>query len=197
MQYYVSINSPLTQTEASKRLYVAVVWYMVVGPIAFSPVDASSSHFNLYTPSRHGRRAITARICKNTCPFANDGVCQEGRPTVPGGGFANKQLQTKDEQQRGQRYNAVKCDLGTDCNDCGAWNYSGPIEGLGWTPISDLVAQGIQVNVRRTDTPVPFWMPYTDPAVDLGVSKHMESSALVEPGLSWVWWVSFKALSLL
>ena len=88
---------------------------------------------------------------------------------------------------RGQRY-TVQCDLGTDCNDCGEWNYSGPIEGLGWTPISDLVAQGVEVYVKSTSTPIPFWMPYTDPANDLrGVSKQMESKNLIEPGLSWVW----------
>jgi hypothetical protein len=41
-------------------------------------------------------------------PQANDGVCDEGR-----------------KLQAGDRSQAVKCDLGTDCADCGA--YTGPM----------------------------------------------------------------------
>lgn len=41
--------------------------------------------------------------------------------------------------------------------------------------------------MRSTATPVPFWMPYTDPSLDVDVSGQMAEVGLIEPGLTWVW----------
>ena len=41
--------------------------------------------------------------------------------------------------------------------------------------------------MRSTATPVPFWMPYTDPSLDVDVSGQMAEQGLIEPGLTWVW----------
>lgn len=52
-------------------------------------------------------------VCSDTCPgHASDGICDEGRPNVTAGAGA---------QQTGSPVQAVHCDLGTDCSDCGPW----------------------------------------------------------------------------
>ena len=45
----------------------------------------------------------------------------------------------------------------------------------------------VDLYVRRTKTPVPFFMPYTDATKDIDVSAQMAAGALIEPGLTWVW----------
>ena len=87
----------------------------------------------------------------------------------------------------------VLCDLGTDCRDCGAWHYVGPKNLVEkWTPVRDLVSKGVQLNVRLTATPVSFWMPYTDPELDVDVSAQMAHLAIVESGLTEVWYKLLK-----
>lgn len=85
----------------------------------------------------------------------------------------------------------VLCDLGTDCTDCGPWHYRGPRAALRWTPVKDIVQnQGLQLNVRSTATPVPFWMPYSDPfSPDDLFSNKLASDGLAEPGITWIWCV--------
>lgn len=60
------------------------------------------------------------RHCRNSCWKARDGVCDEGRPhRLPA------MQEQQEQQQRAQGLpagvSAVHCDLGTDCDDCGAW----------------------------------------------------------------------------
>ena len=43
------------------------------------------------------------------------------------------------------------------------------------------------VRVRQTRFPKPYWMAYTDPSLDVDVSRHVEAEGLLEPGLSMVW----------
>lgn len=49
-------------------------------------------------------------VCSDTCSRAKDGVCDEGRPNITAGA-----------QQSTSPVQAVHCDLGTDCTDCGPW----------------------------------------------------------------------------
>ncbi len=43
------------------------------------------------------------------------------------------------------------------------------------------------MRARLTATPVPFWMAYTDPQLDLDVSRQLQEAGLVEPGFSVLW----------
>jgi hypothetical protein len=70
---------------------------------------------------------IEKEVCGNTCPTALNGLCEEGRHAV------------------GQQAAAVRCDLGTDCGDCGPWR-SVVAEGLrGDTPIKRLKDKGVSM----------------------------------------------------
>ena len=75
-------------------------------------------------------------VCKNTCPTANDGVCQEGRRHK-----SKREVITADEDQHEQY--RVECDLGTDCGDCGPWRFTGPKEAQEWTPVADLLEKKV------------------------------------------------------
>lgn len=103
--------------------------------------------------------SVHRSICTNTCPTAHDGVCDDGR-----------QQQTNPEID----YSTVTCDLGTDCGDCGPFEFSGPKFALDWAPIAETRAKGITVRVKRAvfdDLERPsFLFAYTDPAQDVDVS---------------------------
>ncbi len=71
-------------------------------------------------------------LCSDECVHAKDNVCQEGRPkkgtqVVSGSGYD------------------VLCDLGTDCSDCGAWEFEGPEVAAQWRPVAEVKKK----NVRR------------------------------------------------
>lgn len=52
-------------------------------------------------------------VCENSCAgFANNGVCDEGRPNVQA---------TAESLPDSAAVFEVQCDLGTDCADCGPW----------------------------------------------------------------------------
>lgn len=76
---------------------------------------------------------VELSLCSDTCPAAQDGVCQEGRRSMhrSGSGSADGPLE-------------VLCDLGTDCFDCGPWQYTGPEEASRWTPIRDIMAKQVR-----------------------------------------------------
>lgn len=124
-------------------------------------------------------------VCADTCPHARDGVCQEGR--------AGRGPAAAAAAGDGTGPFEVLCDLGTDCSDCGPWRYIGPIDGLAWDPVAELRGRGVALAVRSTATPVPFWMPYTDPGADVDVSGQMHELGLIEPGLTWIWHKVLKA----
>ena len=59
----------------------------------------------------------------------------------------------------------VRCDLGTDCSDCGPYEALQPARKLPGNqgPISRLTGRNITVLTRLTNTRPGFMMPYTDP----------------------------------
>jgi len=121
-------------------------------------------------------------ICANTCPTANDGHCDDGRTLRDGG-----QLPV-----------LVKCDLGSDCADCGPWRPKSQPQWLknGGAPIHHLHSRGAEVRLRQTAHKVAdslnFSFAYTHPEKDLGVSMEMDHEGLVEPLLSKVFYKIFK-----
>ena len=49
-------------------------------------------------------------------------------------------------------------------------------------PVAQIPAEGAEIRARRTSTPLPFTMAYTNPAVDLDVSEVMERTVTVVEG---------------
>ena len=52
--------------------------------------------------------------------------------------------------------------------------------------MAQLSAQGIEVWLRRTSTPRPFLMAYTNKKADVDVSETLERSGMVEGGITQV-----------
>jgi hypothetical protein len=116
---------------------------------------------------RGGAAPVRTTACADTCGTARDGVCDEGRPaagalpnTPPSGGYWN-----------------VTCDLGTDCNDCGAWTSAGTAEAAAWRPVAEILAAGYSLRAKAAafspnlpDRPAAFVFGYTDPLHDVDVS---------------------------
>lgn len=95
---------------------------------------------------------VQRTVCSDTCASARNGVCDEGRPSK-GAAPSNESA-------------VVLCDLGTDCEDCGAWEFRGTAAAAGWAPIRDIAQSK---NVRM---PGKSW-----PGLDL-LSSHSHKSAL-------------------
>lgn len=68
-------------------------------PLPRHPHPPPPPHLPSYPPPPH----------ISSCPQARNGVCDEGRSLAPSA--------TANEGREAQ----VKCDLGTDCDDCGTW----------------------------------------------------------------------------
>lgn len=65
---------------------------------------------------RGQRPGLVKRLCEDSCAgFTRNGVCDEGRPTLPYRALWRRQ------QDPAQSVYQVHCDLGTDCGDCGTW----------------------------------------------------------------------------
>lgn len=65
---------------------------------------------------RGPRPGLVKRLCEDSCAgFTRNGVCDEGRPTLPYRALWRRQ------QDPAQSVYQVYCDLGTDCGDCGTW----------------------------------------------------------------------------
>ena len=123
---------------------------------------------------------MTKSICKNTCATANDGVCNDGRPS------------RNEDAGAEPLYRNVACDLGTDCADCGAFEFSGPEAALRWTPVADILKKNITIRTKRAvfdDLKRPsFVMAFTDPAQDVDVSRvsPVEGREHCQPSLSFL-----------
>lgn len=81
-------------------------------PVAAAPDKPDPTTVNPPPPDRAAQRQARGR-CENTCQYANDGECDDGRPNAHTG----------------------LCGLGTDCNDCGRVGQrfrksSGPTAGM-------------------------------------------------------------------
>lgn len=116
-------------------------------------------------------------MCMNTCNRARNGVCEEGRPGLR-------------KPAAPAAYLMAYCDLGTDCDDCGPWKTSAP--SVPWEdpkvvgPVRFLQSKDVQVRVRAAVVPPEcnFTFAYTDPKQDYDVSYHMETSGVVEAGIT-------------
>lgn len=116
------------------------------------------------TPRDHSSAVKMARICSEECgaPYSRNGICDDGRPTLAGGG-AGAPAAAGDGTSSLEGRRPVHCDLGTDCTDCGAF-VAPHGEAAGWRPIAEIRRKGFDVFTRRSETPWPFWMAYTDPS---------------------------------
>ena len=106
--------------------------------------------------------------CDDTCASAGDGTCDDGRAAL----------------------GRVRCDVGTDCTDCGPWTDDVPSSMAAHfpTPIADLAADGVtDVLVTRTATDPPFLALFTDPGADVDVSGQLDAWRVVERGLTQIW----------
>ena len=106
--------------------------------------------------------------CDDTCAHAGDGSCDDGHDAT----------------------GAVRCDVGTDCTDCGPWTADVPAAMAAHfpTPIADLAADGVtDVRVTRTATDPPFLALFTDPGADVDVSGQLDAWRVVERGLTQMW----------
>uniref|UniRef100_A0A7R9VX54 Methyltransferase FkbM domain-containing protein n=1 Tax=Chlamydomonas euryale TaxID=1486919 RepID=A0A7R9VX54_9CHLO len=151
--------------------------------------NSSSSMPALTTGLAASSSTIPGPVCFNTCTRARDGVCDEGRYNVSG------PLSMMTEATAHQAY----CDLGTDCEDCGAWE---PTAAPSWHeekregPVALLQSRGVEIRVKSTvfelDSKPAFFFAYTDPAKDLDVSANMENRRAVEYGITHVFYRIFK-----
>jgi FkbM family methyltransferase len=168
----------------------------IVGKFVFDTGDIpvpSSNVFSISTSRKEG--SINAKgfssHCKDTCKFAKNGVCNEGRSRVMNTSSGLRQLS----------FQLVTCDLGTDCTDCGAWMTSskhptwlqkGGKEG----PVSLLTNRKIEIRVKAAAIQMPgvnrFEFAYTDPKKDVDVSNHFDASGMVERGITKVFYNIFK-----
>mmetsp|Transcript_5374 Transcript_5374/g.11801 ORF Transcript_5374/g.11801 Transcript_5374/m.11801 type:complete len:538 (+) Transcript_5374:196-1809(+) len=108
--------------------------------------------------------------CQNTCPHAGNKICDEGR--FPYSAPLSAEV-------------PVKCDLGTDCGDCGPWK--GHSYSKRWkeelTPVKYSIHHDTSVFARPTDTTPSFIFPYTDWKKDTDVSQYMHHYGKVEGGI--------------
>ncbi|KAG1670446.1 hypothetical protein FOA52_010182 [Chlamydomonas sp. UWO 241] len=105
--------------------------------------------------------------CADTCPKANDGVCNEGRHAEPGGPAV-----------------AVECDLGTDCSDCGPWGGHLPRwDGEESGPIAFALSKGMVVQVKATATEPRYLQPITLKERDPDVSAMLDNYGALEGGV--------------
>lgn len=79
-----------------------------------------------------------------------------------------------------------KCELGTDCSDCGGTPTRLTAEYARDRPFTTLRGLGVDFFVRRSRTEPPFLLAVTDPAADVDVSRVFRDSGVVEKGESLV-----------
>ncbi|KDD76257.1 hypothetical protein H632_c295p0 [Helicosporidium sp. ATCC 50920] len=119
------------------------------------------------------RTFVRKTVCENTCSRARDGVCQEGRSWLaapPGTAPAE-----------------VWCDFGTDCADCGAWEFEGAAEALDWRPVQDILGREAALRLALTSYPTRFVFGHTDPELDVDVSNQVANQGVFEPHVSKLW----------
>jgi hypothetical protein len=139
-------------------------------------------------------------LCLNTCKSANNGKCEDGSQLIRSG-------PSDRGNARHSPWHRILCGLGTDCADCGpvaphshamatlkqvmpsATVRDAP--GL-WAPtglsgVALLASRSIEVRAAWTATQPSFIFPYTNPAEDFDVSRHMSSMRAVEPMYNLYW----------
>lgn len=164
----------------------------------------SSSHHHLHAPPlqllppfqpTHDLRPL----CADTCPYANNGICDEGRapraeavdgPLITPAAATIAAAGAPDPRPP---HLVIRCDLGTDCADCGPWP-GGARNTSAWqeadAPVAFLRRAGYELRARRAAVSVgngdalSFWFAYADPVLDVDVSRQAQDSGAVEPGLT-------------
>ena len=126
--------------------------------------------------------------CDNTCEFANDGVCDDGSTVAKD---VSGTTPARD----------IKCDLGTDCSDCGALPYAmntrqcienEGTESLCDHPVKYIKSMDVNLRAARTKTVPSFIQAYTDPKKDVDVSERMENKRIVEDTVVHIWRAATK-----
>jgi FkbM family methyltransferase len=149
------------------------------------PITLDKTPADLYRPAPPMK---LVKLCDDTCPSAKNGKCDEGRFVPP----RDKNRMNLPLANRSSTLTEVKCDIGTDCSDCGAW-YGPAVEKekpSDLLPISHLhslhedVLENMTIYVSHTLTLPPFLMAHTHPALDLDVSDSIDRAGLVEGGIS-------------
>ena len=126
--------------------------------------------------------------CDDSCAFANDGVCDDGSTVAKDEGGSTP-------------HRDIKCDLGTDCTDCGALPYpmntrrcveNPDTPELCDNPVKLIKDHDVNLRAVRTRTEPSFIQPYTDPKADVDVSERMENKRIVEDSVVHIWRASTK-----
>eukprot|EP00879_Flechtneria_rotunda_P018331 GHRR01019228.1.p1 GENE.GHRR01019228.1~~GHRR01019228.1.p1 ORF type:complete len:561 (+),score=158.07 GHRR01019228.1:121-1683(+) len=182
----------------SAGLFLFVLLYLVEITITISwrPLITQWAQQQQAQQQQHVQRQHTAAsYCQNSCFKARDGVCDEGRPSLD---TAKQQWHWKLMRPQQQQQtalppgvSAVHCDLGTDCSDCGPWE--GQQADAAWSeaqlPIAFLRLHNISVRARATSQaalPANFTFAFTDPSLDVDVSRYVQNEGLLEVGISQV-----------
>ena len=136
----------------------------------------------------------TASLCSDDCPAARNGVCddggalflEEGSPSADGPRLPDGKMAPE---------HTLRCDLGSDCTDCGPRHVARPAtlteampaapeaaDTAAWSspPVKLLREMDVEVRAAWTRTQPAFIMPYTDPKKDIDVSGGMASGRMVE-----------------
>lgn len=150
-------------------------------------------------------RAEGFRRCDDSCPTANDGVCDDG-------GMAQLEIPVGQGQRKRLAEGipmVLSCEFGTDCSDCRPLQSSTlatlkevlpsadlallkrdtasahPEGGARSQGVALLRERGIEVRAAVTRTQPRFMMTYTDPSVDVDVSGSMHQLRIVEARYSY------------
>ena len=139
-------------------------------------------------------------LCLNTCKSANNGKCEDGSHLIRSGPPDRSAAHRSPWQQ-------ILCGLGTDCADCGpvaahshvmatlkqvmpsatVQDPPGLWAPTGLTGAALLASRSIEVRAAWTATQPSFIFPYTNPAEDFDVSRHMSGMRAVEPMYNLYW----------
>ena len=136
----------------------------------------------------------TVALCSDDCPTARNGVCDDGGALFLEQGWPSADGPRLPEGKMAPEH-TLRCDLGTDCADCGPRYVSRPAtlteamptapkaaDTAAWSspPVKLLREMDVEVRAAWTRTQPAFIMPYTDPKKDIDVSGGMASTRLVE-----------------
>jgi len=169
---------------------------------------------------------VRVRVCDDSCPSARDGRCDDGRFLFPretsssdsssSSASASSPHSSSSSSLDSSPTREVKCDLGTDCSDCGgepweAWlpqelaralprpiaelrRGGGGGSGAGGETPSSSSSSSFRVFATRTATDPPFVAVHADPELDVDVSAQLASLGTVERGLTQVWRARLKGV---
>jgi len=137
---------------------------------------SSLAYVHRQSPSRLWKDIRELTRCDDSCAGANNGRCEDGTAQPPWPAESSP----------------VRCDLGTDCTDCGAWkgqatkSMQAAAEESGL--IERLQSEEVEVLVRSTACPPYFKFAHTNPKLDVDVSHMVYHGGVLEPLISFTWY---------